>query len=99
MDSINSTLVQTDYAQIRKFAPNEYDLVFNMESNLDADTRRVMLEKLFETYVVPLTDKALSLEGIEELANAGEIQIEPVVKEELDKKLQEKVAKANAEKQ
>ena len=101
MDSINSTLVQTDYAQIRKFAPNEYDLVFNMESNLDADTRRVMLEKLFETYVVPLTDKALSLEGIEELANAGEIQIEPVVKEELDKKLQEKTAKAknNAEEQ
>ena len=69
-----------------------------MESNLDADTRRVMLEKLFETYVVPLTDKALSLEGIKELINKG-LWVDSAVKEELEKKLQEKVAKANAEKQ
>ena len=101
MDSINSILVQTDHAQIREFAPDEYNPVFDLESELDDNTRKNMIEKLFETYVVPLTNKALSLEGIEELANAGEIQIEPVVKEELDKKLQEKTAKAknNAEEQ
>ena len=100
MDSINSILVQTDHAQIREFAPDEYNPVFDLESELDDNTRKNMIEKLFETYVVPLTNKALSLEGIEELANAGEIQIEPVVKEELDKKLQEKAAKAkNAEEQ
>ena len=98
-NSISKVDVQSDVADIEISCPKEYYDLFNLETNLDENTRKAMLEKLFETYVVPLTDKALSLEGIEELANAGEIQIEPVIKEELEKKLQEKVAKAknNAE--
>ena len=99
-NSISKIDVQSDVANIELFCPKEYYDLFNLETNLNENTRKNMIEKLFETYVVPLTNKALSLEGIEELANAGEIQIEPVVKEELDKKLQEKTAKAkNAEEQ
>ena len=98
-NSISKVDVQSSVANIEISSPVEYWDLFNLETELDADTRRVMLEKLFETYVVPLTNKALSLEGIEELVNAGKISIEPVVKEELDKKLQEKALKAeqNAE--
>ena len=98
--TVNKYIIKNDTGHIFRRQPKEYDATFDLETNLDENTRKAMLEKLFETYVVPLTDKALSLEGIEELANAGEIQIEPVVKEELDKKLQEKAAKAkNAEEQ
>ena len=97
--SISKVDVQSDVANIRVSIPDEYRDVFDLETNLDENTRKAMLEKLFETYVVPLTDKALSLEGIEELVNKGQLWADTVIKEELDKKLQEKAAKAknNAE--
>ena len=100
-NTVDKYIIKNRMGHIFRRQPAEYNTIFDLETNLDENTRKAMLEKLFETYVVPLTDKALSLEGIEELANAGEIQIEPVVKEELDKKLQEKTAKAknNAEEQ
>ena len=97
--TVNKYIIKNDTGHIFRRQPKEYDATFDLETNLDENTRKAMLEKLFETYVVPLTDKALSLEGIKELINKG-LWVDSAVKEELDKKLQEKAAKAkNAEEQ
>lgn len=96
--SISKVDIQSDVANIRVSIPDEYRDVLDLETSLNGNTRKAMLEKLFETYVIPLTDKVLTLEGIEELINKGQLWADTVIKEELDKKLQEKAAKAkNAE--
>ena len=98
--SISKVDIQSDVANIRVSIPDEYRDVLDLETSLNGNTRKAMLEKLFETYVIPLTDKVLTLEGIEELINKGQLWADTVIKEELDKKLQEKAAKAkNAEEQ
>lgn len=48
-----------------------------------ADIERIILEKLFDDFIIPFTTKALSKEGIKKLAETDQIYLLPAVRKEL----------------
>ena len=97
---VNKYIIKNDMGHIFLRQPMEYNPTFDLESDMDDNVRKNMLEKLFRTYLNDLADRALSLTGLKQLIESGEIYLQSsVVGEELDKKLQEKAltAEQNAE--
>jgi hypothetical protein len=63
--------------------PKEFRHVFDLDEQIDDNLRQELLNKLFISHIVPFTNKALSKEGIKELADTGEVFLLPAVKKEL----------------
>ena len=47
--------------------PREFEIIFHLEEPMDGNERKQRLNTLFSDFIVPLTDKALTLSGIKEL--------------------------------
>lgn len=75
-------LVKKDTGDLFTRQPKEYNDAFDLENLMDTQTRKNRLEKLFNDFIVPDTNKTLSKAGIIELAKSGEY-ILPAVKKEL----------------
>jgi len=63
--------------------PEEYKSVFDFDEPIDDEKRRNDLIKLFNEFIIPLTDKSLNKLGIRELADKGMITLLPAIKAEL----------------
>jgi hypothetical protein len=81
---INKELVKKDTGDIFIRQPNEYKEVFDFDKQIDDDLRKGKLEELFKKFIVPFTEKALTIKGIKELAQKEEIFLLPAVKEEIE---------------
>lgn len=81
----NSDLVKKDMGDILMRQPKDYDLIFDMDSLIDDNERKQKLEELFVDFVIPYSDKTLSLAGINELAKNEKIPLYPAVKKELER--------------
>ncbi|MES2389478.1 MAG: DUF4304 domain-containing protein [Bacteroidota bacterium] len=57
--------------------------VFNLDKSMDDTIRNEQLNKYFENYIVPYTNKILSKYVIKEMAKKGEITLLPAVKVQL----------------
>jgi hypothetical protein len=67
--------------------PKEYEDSLNLEFPMEDNKRSEKLETLFNAFVIPISIKALTLQGISELASEGKILITDPTKKELEKKL------------
>ncbi|MBK9183572.1 MAG: DUF4304 domain-containing protein [Ignavibacteria bacterium] len=76
-------LVKKDVGDVFMRHPDEYSDIFNFSKFMDDDRRKQGLEELFREFVNPLTEKALSREGLKELGARGTIYLLPAVKAEL----------------
>ena len=81
--SISKDLVKKDIGDVFRRQPQEYNSVFDFDKPIDDRMRHDNLKRLFSEFIVPFTNKALSMSGIKELATKEEIFLLPVVKEKL----------------
>jgi hypothetical protein len=65
--------------------PKQFDAALDLEQQIEDVERTQSLESLFQDFVVPFSEKALTMRGIEELVKNKELYLLPAVKEELEK--------------
>ena len=79
-------LVKKEIGNIFTRQPKELrDVLIFDDVQMTEEERVFNTEKLFNEFIVPFSQKALSKSGIKELAEKGEIFLLPAVKEELQK--------------
>lgn len=81
---INKDLIHKNVPDLFLGIPKEYENLFDLEYNDKLNERKVGLEKLFESYINPLSEKLLTKEGIHLLSEKGEIFILPTVRRALN---------------
>lgn len=79
----NKDLVKKHTGDIFTRQPNEYKDTFDFDVSMDETKRKDKLENLFNEFVIPLTQKSLSRQGLKELAQQEKIFILPAVKKDL----------------
>jgi hypothetical protein len=79
---INKDLVKKDTGDIFTRQPKEYNEVLDLDSLLDANTRKQRLEALFTNFIVPDTNSTLTRAGIVEQAKNGTFLL-PAIRKEL----------------
>lgn len=65
--------------------PKQFDTALDLEQEMEDGERTQKLESLFQDFVVPFSEKALTIHGINELIEKEELYLLPAVKEELEK--------------
>ena len=65
--------------------PKQFDAALDLEQQMEDVERTQSLESLFQDFVVSFSEKALTMQGIEELVRNEELYLLPAVKEELEK--------------
>ena len=76
-------LVKKDIGNIFTRQPKNFNDVFNFDNPQDDEIRKERLETLFNTFLTPFTNKALSRSGIKDMAEKEGLFLLPAVKEEL----------------
>lgn len=77
----DKNIVQLLLGQIKADAPHKYRNILDFDEEMEDDVRISRLEELFETYIIPLTDKGLSKQGIIELLKTKKFLVPPGFKE------------------
>lgn len=78
-------LIKSSLGDVNANIPKEYMDVLDFDIPMNDHLREKRLEMLFNNYIVPFTNKALTRLGIKELEEEGKILLLPAVKEELKK--------------
>ena len=65
--------------------PNQFKDVFRLDNLMEDSMRTELLKSLFTDFLVPLSDKALTINGIKELIKSGELIMFPDHKVELNR--------------
>lgn len=82
---VKSKSLLKDIGHVFRGEPKEFEAALNLEQKMGDEERTQKLESLFQDFIVPFSEKALTKLGINELAEKGEIYLLPAVKEELEK--------------
>jgi len=82
---IEKRIIKNLMGDINSSAIGEDQRIFDFDSFIDDNKRIELLKDFFRKHIIPFTTKVLSISGIKELANKGEILLLPAVKEELDR--------------
>jgi hypothetical protein len=81
----SKNLVKRDIGNIFTRQPKEFGDVFVFDIEMVDDQRIEKLNRLFNEFIVPFAEKAMSISGIRELQKEGVIFIMPAVEEEIRK--------------
>lgn len=65
--------------------PKKFEAALDLEHQMGDEKRIQSLESLFQDFVVPFSEKALTIHEINELIEKEELYLLPAVKEELEK--------------
>lgn len=80
----NKDLVKKDTGDVFVRPPKEYNEVLDFDTSMDTEKRMQRLEDLFREYLVPFSEKALTKEGLKQLAYHEKIYLLPAIKQELE---------------
>lgn len=83
--TINKDCFKKDIGDISNRPPRHFFSIFDLEAEISDKDRLEMLDAFFNHFVIPYSEKNLSVSGIRELAKAEEILLISTVKNELDK--------------
>lgn len=78
-------LVKKDIGDVFIGEPRDFQAALDLETLMDVKEREQKLQSLFKDFLVPFSEKALTKQGISELAEKEEIYLLPAVKAELEK--------------
>jgi hypothetical protein len=81
--SKSKDLVKKDVGNIFTGEPKEYKDIFDFDNYMDENKRKEKLIILFEKFLVPITNSALTKDGIKKLYDKEELFLLPAVKKEL----------------
>lgn len=83
-------LVHKDY--LKKYMGNifnrltlQYSSIFDLESEMSDENRLEKLDICFYEFIIPYSEKNLSVSGIRELSKSNELKLISTVKDELDR--------------
>lgn len=76
-------LVKRDTGDIFTRQPEDFKDVLDFDTSMDSDKRKQGIEALFKEFIDSFIDRALSRNGIKDLAQDGELFLLPAVKKEL----------------
>ena len=65
--------------------PSQYSFIFDLKTDISDENRVEMLNVFFNDFIIPYSEKNMSVLGLRELAKAKEILLLPAVKDELDR--------------
>jgi len=63
--------------------PPEFKNVLNLDKSMEESNRKQRIEELFNEFITPFSNEALSRKGLKELAQQEKIYLLPAVKEQL----------------
>ncbi len=81
--SKSKDLVKKEGGDVFRGEPPHYKDVFDFDQPTDDEKRKERLTKLFIEFIIPFTEKALSRQGLKDLAAIGEVFLLPAVKAQL----------------
>lgn len=88
-------VVHKDY--LKKYMGNvfnrltpQYSSIFDMESEMSDEARLEKLNACFNEFIIPYSEKNLSVSGIRELSKSNDLKLTSTVKDELDRLYPEK---------
>ncbi|MDI9359021.1 MAG: DUF4304 domain-containing protein [Phycisphaerales bacterium] len=79
----NKNLVKKSVGDIFTRQPNYYNDIFDFDISISDDSRIDKLELFFSDFIIPFTDKSLSLSGLKVLAEQEKILVFDAIKKEL----------------
>jgi len=82
---VKSKSLLRDIGDVFRREPKEFEAALNLEQQMEDEERKQKLESLFKDFLIPFSEKVLTIHGIKDLAKKGEIYLLPAVKEELEK--------------
>ena len=65
--------------------PNSYLPIFDLEEELTDESRLVLLDACFNNFIIPYSEKNLSVSGIRECAASEVLLLLPAVRDEIDR--------------
>jgi hypothetical protein len=74
-----------DVGDFSNRTPKQFDAALDLEQKMEDETRTLQLEFLFQDFVIPFSEKTLTMHEINELVETGELYLLPAIKEELEK--------------
>ena len=78
-------LLKRDMGDVYNHPPNFYLPIFDLEEELTDESRLVLLDACFNDFIIPYSEKNLSVSGIRECAASGELLLLPAVRDEIDR--------------
>jgi hypothetical protein len=78
-------LLKRDMGDVYNRPPNSYLPIFDLEEELTDESRLVLLDACFNDFIIPYSEKNLSVSGIRECAASGELLLLPAVRDEIDR--------------
>lgn len=81
--SKSKDLIKKEVGDVFRGEPRHFEDVFDFEEMIDIEKRKDRLMILFSQFIVPFVAKALTRQGLKELATSGEVYILPAVQAEL----------------
>ncbi|WP_419698992.1 DUF4304 domain-containing protein [Mucilaginibacter sp. NFX135] len=82
--SKNKDLVKKETGNIFLRQPNKFRNIFDLDTSMEIDQLIEKLSELFNEFIMPFTEKALTIKGIKELYKNGELFLLPAVKQQLE---------------
>lgn len=79
----NKNLVINELGDIFMRQPNEYNILFDFDIMMDDNERKKGMEKLFDNFIMPICENALTKKGIKNLAETKKIFLLPAIEQEL----------------
>lgn len=77
--------LKKDIGDVFSRPPSIYADALNLNTPIDVEIRTEKLNNLFDDFIVPFTDKALTINGIKQLSENQQIILFPAVSKELEK--------------
>lgn len=83
-NQIDKNLLKNDVGHVSTRQPNEFAPPLALDNRMDEQQRAVELLRLFDEFLVPLANKAMTRSGVIELGRSGEIFLLPAVHDALE---------------
>ena len=78
-------LLKRDMGDVYNRPPNSYLPIFDLEEELTDESRLVLLDACFNDFIIPYSEKNLSVSSIRECAASEVLLLLPAVRDEIDR--------------
>ena len=82
---VHKDYLKKDMGDVFARQPSQYSFIFDLKTDISDENRVEMLNVFFNDFIIPYSEKNMSVLGLRELAKAKEILLLPAVKDELDR--------------
>lgn len=82
---VHKDYLKKDMGNVFNRQPSQYSSIFDLETEMSDEDRFENLNVCFNDFIIPYSEKNLSVSGVRELAKSNELKLISTVKDELDR--------------